>query len=116
MTGLGWVVLFLVFVDEVLAAVAVGIGGHDRFGVAGAVVAPLVVVLGWWAFASPQAPYGGPVVRPVVKVLVFSVATWALWSAGHPGWAVAFLVFSVLVNGVAQLRFVRDLIPLDARR
>lgn len=111
MTSLGWLVLSLVFVDEVLAAVAIGIGGNDRWGLAGAVVGPLLTIAVWWTFASPKAPYGGPVVRPVVKVLVFGVATWGLWASGHPGWALAFLVFSVAVNALAQLRFVRDLVP-----
>ena len=65
----------------------------------------------WWAFASPKAPYGGPVTRPVVKTLVFGLASLGLWQAGHPGWALALLVFSVLVNGVALLPFVRRLVP-----
>jgi hypothetical protein len=43
------------------------------------------------------------VVRPVVKVLVFGLASLALWDAGHPGWAAALLVFSVVVNALAQL-------------
>lgn len=109
MVGLGWLLLFFVFVDEVLAAVAVGIGGHWLLGIAGAVLGPVLVVAAWWTFASPKAPYGGPVARPIVKVLVFGAATLALWGAGHPGWAVALLVFSVAVNGLAQLPSVRAL-------
>jgi len=109
--AVGWVVLALVFLDEVLAAVAAGVAGQAAAGVAGAVLAPVVVVAVWWTFASPRAPRGGPVVRPVVKVLVFGAASAGLWLAGHPGWAVAFLVFSVVVNALAQLRFVRDLVP-----
>ena len=69
----------------------------------------------WWTFASPKAPRGGPVARPLVKVLVFGSATVGLWLAGHPGWAAAFLVFSVVVNGLAQLRFVRELVPAPTR-
>ena len=111
MAALGWVVLALVFVDEVLAVVAVGVAGHTWAGVAGAVVAPVVAVAVWWTFASPKAPLGGPVVRPVAKVVVFGAACAGLWLAGHPGWAAALLVFSVVVNGLAQLRFVRDLVP-----
>jgi hypothetical protein len=34
-----------------------------------------------------------------------------LWVAGHHGWAVAFLAFSVVVNGLAQLPAVRALVP-----
>lgn len=102
-----WVLLLLLFVDEVLAAVAVGLWGHDRAGWWLAVTAPAVVVGAWWAFASPKAPYGGPVVRPLVKTAVFALASLALLDAGHPGWAVAFLAFSVVVNALAQLPAVR---------
>ena len=64
-------------------------------------------------FASPKAPYGGRTVRPVVKVLVFGLAVLALWGAGHHGLAVALLVFSVAVNGVAQLPSIRVLVDED---
>ena len=43
----------------------------------------------------------------MVKVLVFGLASWALWDAGHHGWAIALLVFSVVVNGLAMLPRVR---------
>ncbi len=105
----GWLVLTLVFVDEVLAAVAAGIWGRHALGVIGAVLAPVLVVAVWWAFASPKAPYGGPVVRPVVKVLVFGLASWGLWVAGQQGLALALLVFSVVVNGLAQVPSIRAL-------
>jgi hypothetical protein len=109
-------VLTLVFVDEVLAAVAAGIWGGYAGGPALAVLAPVVVVAVWWAFASPKARWGGPVVRPVVKVLVFGLAAAGLWAAGHHGWAVALLVFSVVVNGLAQLSWARALVPEPPRR
>ena len=69
----------------------------------------------WWAFASPRARWGGPVVRPVVKVLVFGLASLGLWAAGHHGWAVALLVFSVVVNGLAQLPSIRALVDQQER-
>jgi hypothetical protein len=47
MRALGWTILSLVFLDELLAMAV------------------------WWAFGSPKAPYGGPVRRPVVKQLGF---------------------------------------------
>lgn len=109
MVGLGWLVLALVFLDEVLAAVAAGIWGAYAGGAWLAVLAPVVLVGVWWAFASPKARWGGPVARPVVKVLVFGLAGVGLWVAGHHGWAVAFLVFSAVVNGLAQLPSVRGL-------
>ena len=109
MHAAGWTVLSLVFLDEVLAAVAAGVWGAYAGGWALAVLAPLVVVAAWWAFASPKARWGGPVVRPVVKVLVFGLASLGLWVSGHHGLGVALLVFSVVVNALAQLRFVRTL-------
>ena len=82
-----------------------------------AVLAPVVVVAVWWAFASPKARWGGPLVRPVVNVLVFGLAPLGLWVAGHHGWAVALLAFSVVVNGLAQLPAVRALVAeAGARR
>ncbi|GAB3442009.1 hypothetical protein GCM10027517_18660 [Phycicoccus ginsengisoli] len=106
----GWGVLALVFLDEVLAAVAAGVWGSYAGGWALAVLAPVVVVAVWWAFASPKARWGGPVVRPVVKVLVFGLASLGLWVSGHHGWAVTLLVFSVVVNGLAQLPSIRGLV------
>jgi hypothetical protein len=101
--ALGWVVLALVFLDELLAVWASWIWGSHAGGAPLAIAAPIVVVLLWFFFASPKAPYGGPVVRPVVKVLVFGLAAAGLWAAGHHSWAVWFLVFSVVVNAVALL-------------
>jgi hypothetical protein len=99
--SVGWVVLTLVFADEILACVAAGVYGADRGGalLAAGLVALTVAV--WWTFASPKAPLGGPVARPVVKVLVFGLAALGLWMLGHQGWAVAFVVFSVVVNAIA---------------
>ena len=111
MAGWGWLVLTLVFVDEVLAAVAAGVAGHATAGVPGAVAAPVAVVSVWWAFASPKARWGGPVVRPLVKVLVFVGASAGLWWAGHEAWAATLLVFSVVINALAQLPSVRALVP-----
>lgn len=110
MGAFGWVVLALVFLDEVLAAVAAGIWGAYAGGPVLAVLAPAAVIAVWWVFASPKAPRGGPVVRPVTKVLVFGLAGLGLWVAGHQGWAMAFLVFSVLVNGLALLPSIQALV------
>lgn len=110
MAAFGWLVLALVFVDELLAAAAAAVWGNSVGGVLLAIVMPLVVVAVWWTFASPRAPLGGPLVRPVTKVLVFGLASLGLWAAGHHGWAVAFLVFSVVVNGLAQLPSIQALL------
>lgn len=110
MVALGWAVLALVFVDEVLAAVAAAVWGSSESGVLLAIAMVVVVIAVWWAFASPKAPLGGPVVRPVTKVLVFGLAGLGLWAAGHHGWAVALLVFSVVVNGLALLPSIQALV------
>ena len=115
MAALGWLVLTLVFLDEVLAAVAAGVWGSYAGGWVLAVLAPVLVVAVWWAFASPRARWGGPVVRPVVKVLVFGLASLGLWVAGHHALAVALLVFSVVVNGLAQLPSIRGLVDQQER-
>ena len=116
MVAFGWLVLALVFVDEVLAVVAAGIWGSYAGGWPLAVLAPVAVVGVWWAFASPKARWGDPVARPVVKVLVFGLASAGLWAAGQHGWAVAFLVFSVVVNGLAQLPSVQALVAEQPAR
>jgi Protein of unknown function (DUF2568) len=109
MEGFAWGVLALVFVDELLAMAAFGVWGWQvgtpRWLLV--VVLPLLAMTAWWLFASPKAPWGGGARRPVAKVLVFGLATIALWDAGHSGWAAALLVFSVVVNGVALLPSVR---------
>jgi hypothetical protein len=104
-------VLALVFLDELLVMAALAVWGAWAGAWWLAVVAALAGVLVWFLFASPKAPYGGAVVRPVVMKLVFGLASLGLWQAGHPGWALALLVFSVVVNAVALLPFVRRLVP-----
>ena len=109
MAVFGWFVLALVFVDELLAMAAAAVWGAHVGGWPLAVLMPLLTMLVWFLFASPKARYGGPVVRPVGKDLVFGLASAGLWAAGHHGAALALLAFSVLVNGLAQLPSVRRL-------
>jgi Protein of unknown function (DUF2568) len=97
----GWLVLALVFADEVLACVAAGVYGAHAGGPLLATGLVVLTVVVWWTFASPKAPLGGRVVRPLVKVLVFGLSALGLWVAGHPAPAVAFLLFSIAVNAVA---------------
>jgi hypothetical protein len=107
-TAFAWIVLTAVFVDELLVMAAFGIWGWQedpRWLLVW--LLPLVAMLVWFYFASPKARYGGPVVRPVTKVLVFGLATVALWDANHPLWAMALLGYSVVVNGLAQVPQVR---------
>jgi hypothetical protein len=107
-TAVAWIILGLVFLDELLACAAAAVIGWAMPAPWLFVwLLPLVVVVVWFLFASPKARYGGPVVRPLVKVLVFGLASLGLWLVGHETAAIVLLVFSVVVNGLAQLRFVR---------
>jgi len=113
--AVGWVVLALVFVDELLAVTCAGIWGWHAPGRAILVwLLPLVVMAIWFFFASPKARFGGPVRRPVVKVVVFVLASLALWDVGHTQLAVAMLVFSLLINALAQIPAIAQLAQPNA--
>ena len=108
---LAWafLILTLVFVSEVLAMVAFGLWGWEHSPRWLLVwLLPLVGVVLWGRYASPKAPRGGPRARPIVKVLVFATAFLAIRDIGDYWWALAFLVFSAVVNGLAALPSVRD--------
>ena len=106
----GWAVLFAVFVDELLAISAAVTWGEYQGGTGLAVAAGVAVVVVWYLFASPKARYGGRWVRPVVKVLVFTLASVGLWVSGHENLAMAYFSFSVAINALAQLPSIRVLV------
>jgi hypothetical protein len=99
--GLGWAVLALVFLDELLVMGALGVWGADAGGWPLAIGAAVAGVLVWFLFASPKARYGGPVTRPVAKLVVIGAAVAGLGASGHTGWAWALAVFSLVVNAAA---------------
>jgi hypothetical protein len=107
--AVGWAVLALVFLDELLLMAALAVWGADAGGWWLAVLAAAAGVLVWFLFASPRARYGGPVTRPAAKVLVVAAAVGGLFASDHPAWAVALLVFSVVINAVALHPDIRDL-------
>lgn len=106
----GWTVLFLVFVDELLAISAAATWGEHQSGAWLAVVAGLATVVVWFLFASPKARYGGRWVRPLVKVAVFTLASAGLWASGHHALAIAYFAFSVVINALAQLPSIKALV------
>lgn len=108
----GWTVLFLVFVDELLAIAAAATWGEHQQGPPLATAAGLAVVVVWFLFASPKARYGGRGAREVVKVLVFTLASVGLWQACHHELAIAFFVFSVLINALAMLPSIKVLVDI----
>ncbi len=110
MATFGWTVLALVFLDELLAMAGLGVYGWSaspRWLLVW--LLPLLGMLAWFLFASPKARFGSPVVRPAVKVVVFGLASLGLWAAGHHFLAVSLLVFSVVINGLAQVPAIRGL-------
>lgn len=110
MAAFGWIVLALVFLDELLAMAGLGVyGWSTSLPWLMVWLLPLLGMLAWFLFASPKARYGSAVVRPVVKVLVFGLASAGLWAAGHHTLALALLVFSVVVNALAILPGIREL-------
>lgn len=109
MRALALFVLALVFLDELLCMAAFAVTGwHSPARWLLVWLLPIAGMTVWFFFCSPKARYGGGGVRPVVKVLVFGLAGVGLLWAGHTTLAVALIVFSAVVNGVAQLRLVRD--------
>ena len=113
--ALGWTVLALVFLDEVLLVVAAWVAAAEWGGALAGAAAAFAVVGAWWAFASPKAPLGNVVTRPVTKVAVVLAACGGLWASGHERAALVLLVFSVVVNALALLPSVARL-PGEAAR
>jgi hypothetical protein len=108
--AVGWTVLTLVFVDELLAMAAFGIYGWSTSARWLLVwLLPLLAMLAWFLFASPRARYGNRVVRPLVKVVVFGLASLGLWAAGHHSLAIALLVFSLVINALAAIPGIQQL-------
>lgn len=99
-TPIYWPILALAFVLEVgaLAAFAVwGLhaGNRTSSSLAWAVGAPMACALMWGLFASPRAPFDGPVLTPVVTVIFFASAAMALYVSGHPRLAAGFSSLSL---------------------
>jgi hypothetical protein len=106
----GWTVLFLVFVDELLAISAAATWGDHQQGALLATGAGLAVVVTWFLFASPKAKFGSRTVRPLVKVLVFTLASAGLWAVAEHTLAIAYFAFSIVINALAQLPSIRVLV------
>lgn len=116
MRAFGWAVLALLFFDEMLCVVAAGVAGYAWLGIPGAILGCAIVITVWALFASPKARFGGPIVRPVVKVLVFGGCSLALVLTGHLWWGIALAAFSIVVNALAQIPAIRDLAAAQTHR
>ena len=113
--ALGWSILGLVFLDELLLVAAAWWAAADAWGAVTGPVAGLLVMAVWFLFASPKARYGGRVVRPVTKVLVVLGVCGGLALAGHPLAAVLLLAFSEGINALAQVPSVARLAVVERR-
>jgi len=92
-----WTNLLLAFLVELVALGIFAWWGSQATGTTAlrivlAVGLPVVAAVIWGLYAAPTAKRGTPVVRTVVKVLVFGLAGAALWSLGYPVLAVVFVV------------------------
>ena len=101
--------LALVFVDELLVMAALGVWGADAGGWWLAVLAVGVRACSYGSSSPAKAEVGGPVARPVAKVLVIGAGVAGLAAAGHVGWALALAAYSVVVNVVALHPDIREL-------
>jgi hypothetical protein len=110
----GWLVLTAVFALELAAVAAAFVWGRGQSGWWLGLLAAGAVIVAWALFASPRALYGSPVVRPVVKVLVFGLSSLGLWMAGHHLAAILLVTAAVVVHALAALPPVRALTAEDA--
>jgi hypothetical protein len=92
-----WGNLLLAFLAELVALGIFAYWGWETGGTTPvrwllAVALPLATAIVWGLFAAPTASHTTPVLRWIVKVLVFGLAGAALWSLGHPLLAVGLVV------------------------
>jgi len=57
--------------------------------------APVCAAVLWGLFAAPRAPVSVPLLRPGTKIIVFGLATLALYATGHRTLAVVFAILVV---------------------
>ena len=110
MAFFGWSVLFFVFVDELLVIAAAVTWGDHQGDVLLAVAMGVATVVGWALFASPKARFGGRITRPLGKAIMFTLATAGLWVSDHHPQAIAFAIFTVVINALAQLPSIKALV------
>ena len=75
----------LVFISEILAIGSFGIWAHsvtDKSWVPYALLGAGLVA--WSLFAFPWSRFGGTMVSPVARVLLYGLALLAVFAAGHP--------------------------------
>lgn len=103
----GWLVLFFVFVGEVLGIAALADWGAHQGGFWIAVLCAGVGFAIWFLFASPGARLGDRFIRPLVKVVLIAIAATALWASGHECLSLWFLGYSAVFLALSQLPAIR---------
>lgn len=99
----------LAFVCELFAFGALALWGFAMWAfpwnVAVGIGAPVVAILVWALFVSPRAVLGvHPFVRGFVELVVYTSATFALWSMGLTWVGLLFAVVAVTVGVVTGRR------------
>lgn len=89
---------------ELVALVALGVGGWAAGGLLAAVALPAVAIVLWGLFAAPRARLSVPGAALAVKTAVFGGAAVSLVGTGHPVAGVGFAAVA-LANTVAVLRW-----------
>jgi hypothetical protein len=108
-SGWKWGNLLVAFLAELVALGIFAWWGWRAVDAVGlrfllAIGLPLVTAVVWGLYAAPKAKRGSPAVRWTVKIVVFGLAGAALWSLGHPLWAVTFVVVVALNLLIIQLQ------------
>ncbi len=109
MAIVGGMVLGALFLVELAALAAYSYWGF-HFGSAKwlqfilGIGAPALVAVFWGAFVAPKAsiPVSVPV-RALLQAVVFAGAAGALYAAGRPAWALAFLIIAAVVMALVYL-------------
>ncbi|GIO15212.1 hypothetical protein J19TS2_47670 [Cohnella xylanilytica] len=105
----GGIVLGALFLVELAALASYSYWGF-RFGSAKGlqfllgIGAPALVAIFWGMFVAPKASISVSVpVRALLQAVVFAGAAGALYAAGRPAWAVAFLLVAAVVMSLVYL-------------
>lgn len=103
------IILFLVFLSELTALIALGYWGWQTqnvpflkwvsgFGI------PAIAAVFWGLLLAPKSVFSvGVSIKLVLKLVVYTISTWALFMAGKGQIALIFFIVSILLNAVAEI-------------
>ncbi|WP_316572718.1 YrdB family protein [Neobacillus sp. YIM B06451] len=87
------------FLCEIVALIIFGIWGFQQGKIAGAIGVPLVVAVVWAMLGSPNAPYKlQGVYGSILELLLFSVASYLLYSLGHTYLALLYFIVAIGIS------------------